>query len=87
MGVVCAGLQVSVVGLERALLNYVKEPTDTPFDIRAVPLATQQLPDQRAGTVACCIVSCWRCILLHLELCFNYIWLGCSSKQALVFAV
>lgn len=34
-------LQVSIVGLEKALDAYVAEPSETPFDIRTVPLATQ----------------------------------------------
>ncbi|XP_046334578.1 coatomer subunit gamma-2-like [Haliotis rufescens] len=41
------GLQVSVVGLERALHNYTLEPTDTPFDLKSVPLDTQPMQDQR----------------------------------------
>ena len=40
-----------MVGLERALVNYVKEPSDVPFDIRSVPLATQSLPEQKSGLV------------------------------------
>ncbi|XP_046580673.1 coatomer subunit gamma-2-like [Haliotis rubra] len=41
------GLQVSVVGLERALHNYTLEPSDTPFDLKSVPLDTQPMQDQR----------------------------------------
>ena len=40
------GLQVSVVGLERALNAYVKEVPDTPFDIKTVPLATASMQEQ-----------------------------------------
>ena len=32
-------LQVSLVGLEKSLQQYVLEPNDTPFDIKTVPLA------------------------------------------------
>ena len=38
-----AGLGVSIVGLERALLHYTKEPTVTPFDIKTVPIDTTPL--------------------------------------------
>lgn len=42
-----AGLQVSVVGLERALHQYTLEPSEKPFDMKTVPLATQPLTEQR----------------------------------------
>lgn len=42
------GLQVSVVGLERALHHYTLEPSEKPFDMKTVPLATQPLTEQRA---------------------------------------
>ena len=42
------GLQVSVVGLERALNAYVKEAPDAPFDIKTVPLATASMQEQMA---------------------------------------
>ncbi|KAH8032645.1 hypothetical protein HPB51_026098 [Rhipicephalus microplus] len=38
-----AGLQVSIVGLEKALQHYVAEPGDVPFDINSVPIATQPI--------------------------------------------
>ncbi|ELU14014.1 hypothetical protein CAPTEDRAFT_162815 [Capitella teleta] len=38
-------LQVSIVGLERALHHYTMEPTETPFDLKSVPLATQPLQE------------------------------------------
>lgn len=38
-------LQVSIVGLERALHHYTMEPSETPFDLKAVPLATQPLQE------------------------------------------
>ncbi|KAG8182805.1 hypothetical protein JTE90_003479 [Oedothorax gibbosus] len=34
------GLQVSIVGLEKALHQYTLEPSEAPFDIKSVPLAT-----------------------------------------------
>jgi len=40
-------LNVSVVGLERALASYVNEPTETPFDMKTVPIATQPLHAQK----------------------------------------
>ena len=33
------GLQASLVTLEKALLQYVQHPSDTPFDLKSVPLA------------------------------------------------
>jgi len=48
-------LSVSVVGLERALVAYLKEPSETPFDMKVVPVATvplhQQKPVKSAGEV------------------------------------
>ncbi|XP_046840338.1 coatomer subunit gamma-2-like [Xenia sp. Carnegie-2017] len=44
------GLQVSVVGLERALNAYVKEAPDAPFDIKTVPLATASMQEQMVKT-------------------------------------
>ncbi|XP_059169133.1 coatomer subunit gamma-2-like [Physella acuta] len=41
------GLQVSVVGLERSLHQYTLEPTETPFDLKAVPLATHPIAEQK----------------------------------------
>jgi len=46
------GLQVSVVGLERALHNYTLEPSETPFDMKSVPLATQPIIEQKAAAAA-----------------------------------
>ena len=43
-----AGLQVSVVGLERALHQYTLAPSTTQFDMKTVPLATQPITEQRA---------------------------------------
>ena len=41
------GLQVSIIGLERALHNYNLEPSETPFDLKSVPLATQPITEQK----------------------------------------
>ncbi|CAH1784771.1 unnamed protein product [Owenia fusiformis] len=43
------GLQVSIVGLERALHSYYQEPSETSFDMKSVPLATQPLTEQKAS--------------------------------------
>lgn len=48
-----SGLQVSVVGLERALHQYTLEPSETPFDLKSVPLATQPLVEQKASAGKC----------------------------------
>lgn len=45
----CAGLTVSVPGLEKALHQYTLEPSERPFDMRAVPLATAPIFEQKAG--------------------------------------
>ncbi|XP_061178687.1 coatomer subunit gamma-2-like [Saccostrea echinata] len=42
------GLQVSVVGLERALHHYTLEPSEQPFDMKSVPLETQPITEQKA---------------------------------------
>lgn len=42
------GLTVSIPGLERALQQYTLEPSDKPFDLKSVPLATTSVIDQRA---------------------------------------
>ncbi|XP_066283814.1 coatomer subunit gamma-2-like isoform X2 [Branchiostoma lanceolatum] len=44
------GLNVSVVGLERALHSYTQEPSETQFDMKSVPLATQPLAEQKTGS-------------------------------------
>lgn len=45
------GLTVSVVGLERSLHHYTLEPTEVPFDMKSVPLATQPLVEQKVRDV------------------------------------
>ena len=36
-------LSVSVVGLERSLMQYCNQPQDTPFDMKTVPIETAPL--------------------------------------------
>lgn len=43
------GLTVSIPGLERALHQYTLEPSEKPFDLKSVPLATAPVIEQRAG--------------------------------------
>lgn len=55
-GYILNTLNVSVVGLERALAAYLKEPADAPFDMKTVPVATvpiheQQKPVKTSGEV------------------------------------
>ncbi|KAK2173712.1 hypothetical protein NP493_854g00017 [Ridgeia piscesae] len=45
------GLQVSIIGLERALHQYTLEPAEKPFDLKSVPLATQPLAEQKTAAV------------------------------------
>ncbi|XP_002154548.2 coatomer subunit gamma-2 isoform X1 [Hydra vulgaris] len=47
-GYILNSLNVSVVGLERALAAYLKEPTSTPFDMKIVPLTTVPLHEQKS---------------------------------------
>ncbi|XP_067861280.1 coatomer subunit gamma-2 [Heptranchias perlo] len=42
------GLSVSIPGLERALHQYTLEPSDKPFDMKSVPLATAVTVEQKA---------------------------------------
>ena len=37
---------MSITGLERELHQYTLEPTETPFDLKSVPLAAQPLVEQ-----------------------------------------
>lgn len=43
------GLTVSIPGLERALHQYTLDPSEKPFDLKSVPLATAPIIEQRAG--------------------------------------
>uniref|UniRef100_A0A8C4WZ35 Coatomer subunit gamma n=1 Tax=Eptatretus burgeri TaxID=7764 RepID=A0A8C4WZ35_EPTBU len=40
-------LSVSIPGLERSLHQYTMEPSEKPFDMKSVPLATALLPEQK----------------------------------------
>ncbi|KFP24788.1 Coatomer subunit gamma-2, partial [Colius striatus] len=42
------GLTVSVPGMEKALHQYTLEPSDKPFDMKTVPLATTPVFEQKA---------------------------------------
>lgn len=41
---------MSITGLERELHHYTLEPSETPFDLKSVPLAAQPLVEQPAVT-------------------------------------
>ncbi|XP_037529706.1 coatomer subunit gamma-2 isoform X2 [Rhipicephalus sanguineus] len=45
------GLQVSIVGLEKALQHYVAESGDVPFDINSVPIATQPIEKKPQASI------------------------------------
>ncbi|XP_018425157.1 PREDICTED: coatomer subunit gamma-1 [Nanorana parkeri] len=45
------GLTVSIPGLERALQQYTLDPSEKPFDLKSVPLATAPVSEQRADNV------------------------------------
>uniref|UniRef100_A0A8C3PQ37 Coatomer subunit gamma n=1 Tax=Calidris pygmaea TaxID=425635 RepID=A0A8C3PQ37_9CHAR len=45
------GLTVSVPGMEKALHQYTLEPSDKPFDMKTVPLATAPIFEQKFKTV------------------------------------
>uniref|UniRef100_A0A8C4YNS2 Coatomer subunit gamma n=1 Tax=Gopherus evgoodei TaxID=1825980 RepID=A0A8C4YNS2_9SAUR len=49
-GYILNGLTVSIPGLERALQQYTLEPSEKPFDLKSVPLATAPITEQRTGT-------------------------------------
>ncbi|XP_004395788.1 PREDICTED: coatomer subunit gamma-1 [Odobenus rosmarus divergens] len=46
-GYILNGLTVSIPGLERALQQYTLEPSEKPFDLKSVPLATTPIAEQR----------------------------------------
>jgi len=52
------GLQVSIVGLERALHQYTLEPSETPFDLKTVPLAVQPTQEMKTGNYCVCVCVC-----------------------------
>ncbi|XP_018336880.1 coatomer subunit gamma [Agrilus planipennis] len=44
-------LQISIPCLERSLREYLEAPSDTPFDIKSVPLATVPTEEEKQATV------------------------------------
>lgn len=48
-----AGLSVSVPGLEKSLHQYTLEPSEKPFDMKTVPLATAPITEQKTGVNRC----------------------------------
>ncbi|KAH0630154.1 hypothetical protein JD844_012830 [Phrynosoma platyrhinos] len=48
-GYILNGLTVSIPGLERALHQYTLEPSEKPFDMKSVPLATAPIIEQRTA--------------------------------------
>ena len=54
-----AGLAVSVVGLERALMQYCSQPQDASFDLKTVPIETVPLGAAKCEkTVLCIYIVC-----------------------------
>uniref|UniRef100_A0A8C7EUU8 Coatomer subunit gamma n=1 Tax=Neovison vison TaxID=452646 RepID=A0A8C7EUU8_NEOVI len=51
-GYILNGLTVSIPGLERALQQYTLEPSEKPFDLKSVPLATTPMAEQRTEQLA-----------------------------------
>uniref|UniRef100_A0A8C2Y6F3 Coatomer subunit gamma n=1 Tax=Coturnix japonica TaxID=93934 RepID=A0A8C2Y6F3_COTJA len=51
------GLTVSVPGMEKALHQYTLEPSDKPFDMKTVPLATAPIFEQKAGNAQTSLTS------------------------------
>lgn len=49
MTLLALGLTVSIPGLEKALQQYTLEPSEKPFDLKSVPLATTPMAEQRPG--------------------------------------
>lgn len=45
-----SGLSVSIPGLEKSLHQYTLEPSEKPFDMKSVPLATTPITEQKTGT-------------------------------------
>lgn len=41
---------MSIPGLEKSLHQYTLEPSEKPFDMKSVPLATTPLTEQKTGT-------------------------------------
>ena len=49
---------MSIVGLERALHQYTLEPSESPFDLKSVPLAVQPAQEMKAGNCFLCVYMC-----------------------------
>ncbi|NXU49255.1 COPG1 protein, partial [Turnix velox] len=56
-GYILNGLTVSIPGLERALHQYTLEPSEKPFDLKSVPLATAPVVEQRAENAPVAVVK------------------------------
>lgn len=52
-----SGLSVSIPGLEKSLHQYTLEPSEKPFDMKSVPLATTPITEQKTGTTTCLLVG------------------------------
>lgn len=81
------GLQVSVVGLERALYNYSADPTPAqPFDMKTVPIDTQPMTAERAAPGSIGITSD-RSEKKVRYLLVTQLYLVFSADQKLIFIV
>lgn len=67
------GLTVSIPGLERALQQYTLEPSEKPFDLKSVPLATAPMAEQRTGEATC---------VLQRPLGLGLLWRVCLARKA-----
>ncbi|KAL7986110.1 hypothetical protein Chor_011276 [Crotalus horridus] len=56
-GYILNGLTVSIPGLERALHQYTLDPSEKPFDLKSVPLATAPIIEQRAENTPTSVVK------------------------------
>uniref|UniRef100_A0A8C4YMT5 Coatomer subunit gamma n=1 Tax=Gopherus evgoodei TaxID=1825980 RepID=A0A8C4YMT5_9SAUR len=56
-GYILNGLTVSIPGLERALQQYTLEPSEKPFDLKSVPLATAPITEQRTESIPVTVVK------------------------------
>ena len=52
------GLTVSVPGMEKALHQYTLEPSEKPFDMKSIPLATAPVFEQKAGNENTLFLNC-----------------------------
>ena len=48
-------LNVSVVGLERALIQYLTKPSEEPFDIKTVPIETTPFAEMPKCMLLVCV--------------------------------